>query len=176
MSGRVIGKPKSDSIHEPLSSTPSRLRPTPSHSLPSSPNPSNAGPSAITTTGSWEGMVCPICQITTNNLMDLNKHLDQEHAEEDIPQVIFNWFKQAPKKLLTPLSNSLKNTNNFQKLQRLTTGSPTIHQMDQFMESSESQSKISQAHWERGYEGMECCQIGCTKSLGLLNGKINCRK
>ncbi|TVY56034.1 Vacuolar segregation protein pep7 [Lachnellula cervina] len=146
----------------------------------------NGGPSTVTAASSK--LVCPICNEEMMTLLQLNRHLDDNHQE--LPEVeqdeVKNWFnKQVVKaKKFQPLAvinQKLKGLDVFESndphaptpfpstvpSNRIST--PEQHRPD-------PDEVVTRAHWQRaGYNDL-CTEPACGKRLGPVNGNVNCRK
>ncbi|KAI0242413.1 carboxypeptidase Y-deficient [Massospora cicadina] len=150
---------------------------------------------------SLQRLMCPVCNISMPNLTDLNRHLDLEHMEkeekdvedqffsdsdEDVSDAIIKWLRNAHQKVIRPLS---KKTPSLQQLQKLAKGShpdvvfETHIQQDNentkpivVSDSESNQPAMYTAHFKSLNNASHCARKGCGKTLGILSGKINCRK
>ncbi|KAJ9065926.1 carboxypeptidase Y-deficient, variant 2 [Entomophthora muscae] len=150
---------------------------------------------------SLQRLLCPVCNISMANLTDLNRHVDIEHmekappasssqyfsdSEEDVSDTIISWLKSAHQKVFVPLS---KKTPNLQQLQKLASGShpdvvfQTHHQQENenlkpiaLPDSQNEPPAIYTAHFKSLSSASQCADRECKKSLGILTGKLNCRK
>ncbi|KAG2171763.1 hypothetical protein INT43_008143, partial [Umbelopsis isabellina] len=132
-------------------------------------------------------IICPICQVQCTSLQRLNLHLDQAHNEEDTKGALVSWFKNAQKKVLTPLTQKSGTsppggtslTKSFNQILEQPSfisslninGSQPVYtpEMEQQMDS------VSRAHWQRESNHDVCSENGCGKVLGRSgNGKQNC--
>ncbi|KAJ2963893.1 hypothetical protein NQZ79_g1057 [Umbelopsis isabellina] len=132
-------------------------------------------------------IICPICQVQCTSLQRLNLHLDQAHNEEDTKGALVSWFKNAQKKVLTPLTQKSGTsppggtslTKSFNQILEQPSfisglninGSQPVYtpEMEQQMES------VSRSHWQKETNHDVCSENGCGKVLGRSgNGKQNC--
>ncbi|OWB66970.1 hypothetical protein B5S30_g2319 [[Candida] boidinii] len=138
---------------------------------------------------------CPICNERMISLLQLNRHLDDEHTinenlmsnESDFK----NWFK---KKVVDRATDVFKNN----KLDILDSGNVLFSDSavsDSNMSGSERskrvvssvnnknnnqmqnlQDSLPKSHWKRPYLGLTCHLKTCDKPLNNRNGMVNCRK
>ncbi|KAI1006017.1 hypothetical protein K3495_g2200 [Podosphaera aphanis] len=132
---------------------------------------------------------CPICNEEMMTLLQLNRHLDDNHQE--LPEVqndeVKTWLdKQVVKaKKFQPLvviNQKLKGLDVFES-----NGSPLAINLTSteivpgnrisFPEARpDSDNVVTRAHWQKlGYND-QCMQLLCGKRLGPVNGSVNCRK
>ncbi|KAI8638478.1 FYVE zinc finger-domain-containing protein [Parasitella parasitica] len=138
-----------------------------------------------------EGILCPICQINCNTLQNLNRHLDNEHSEEDSKSAILSWFRNAQKKVQTSLATPMKTglsppkssssnlkqwmepslMNSFQNLS-LSNTNPTF-----FVSDTDRQDEfVTRDHWQRETGNDKCSISGCNKVVGKSGaGRQHCR-
>ncbi|ROV90672.1 hypothetical protein VPNG_10106 [Cytospora leucostoma] len=167
------------SISPPSSSTPvPDFGPQDLASRISIGGPSNGGASSAR-------LVCPICEEEMLTLLQLNRHIDDTHQE--LPEIqqdeVKTWFdKQVFKaKRFQPLSliNSklrgleVFESNETQPVPALSTMSGPRPPMETVIDPEEL---VTRQHWERSTGNDRCTEPACGKTLGPLNGNINCRK
>ncbi|CZT09456.1 probable vacuolar segregation protein pep7 [Rhynchosporium graminicola] len=172
-----------DSTASPLATSPF---PESNQDLKSIVSLQNGGPS--TTSGSSR-LLCPICNEEMMTLLQLNRHLDDNHQE--LPAVeqdeVKNWFdKQVIKaKKFQPLAvmnQKLKGLDVFESNDspplsisasstlpgnRLSITEPARVDPDEV---------VTRAHWQRSGFNDLCTEPACGKRLGAVNGNVNCRK
>lgn len=197
-------KSYSDSIHSPIPPSGSMSVTSQSSVYPERSSSNQSG-----TYASTQKLICPVCHISVSTLTDLNKHIDREHmedllseqdsdrdsySEEDVSELIFNWFRSAHQKVIVPLS---KKTPNLQQLQKLAQGNhPDIvfnthlkeneqngdnviantstDLKDNNQQADSKISLITTTHFKNPALAIKCYQKRCTKNFGLLTSKINC--
>ncbi|RIA89185.1 FYVE zinc finger-domain-containing protein [Glomus cerebriforme] len=117
-----------------------------------------------------EQLACPICNECMISLLQLNRHLDDEHMDTSIDQKvgILKWFKNAQNTIMKPLSKT--KLNNISQL--------AINKFSEFdINGLDKQSElVTKTHWQPDGEHIICSDFTCDKSLNILNGKHNCRK
>jgi hypothetical protein len=128
-----------------------------------------------------ELLTCPICGLNIESLAVLNEHLDNNHSPDQITTNIVSWLKRTHKRVLSPFSkvastipNQLLRINNTFKV------NSNAHILERVygMKSSESvdfDAYVGREHWIDG-ENASCMFPSCDKTLGIINGKVNCRK
>ncbi|KAH8678877.1 FYVE zinc finger-domain-containing protein [Tricladium varicosporioides] len=173
-----------ESAISPLATSPI---PDTSQDLISRASLENGGPSTVTAASSK--LVCPICNEEMMTLLQLNRHLDDDHQE--LPEVeqneVKNWFdKQVVKaKKFQPLAvinQKLKGLDVFESNEagapasslpntissnRISTPEPRRPDPDEV---------VTRAHWQKPGYGDLCTEPSCGKRLGSVNGNVNCRK
>ncbi|KAL5612873.1 uncharacterized protein BROUX77_003029 [Berkeleyomyces rouxiae] len=168
----------SESSFSASSPTPSALPPDNSHDLLA--NISVGGASSQTKTDSM--LVCPICSEEMLTLLQLNRHIDDEHQE--LPAIaqdeVRTWFdKQVSKaKRFQPLSlinQKLRGLEVFESNETATP--PTVGPAIKFPEGMvEPDEIITRSHWQRQTNNDYCTDPTCEQRLGPLNAPVNCRK
>ncbi|GAB7356765.1 hypothetical protein MBLNU459_g7661t2 [Dothideomycetes sp. NU459] len=149
------------------------------------------GPSAAASASSR--LVCPICNEEMLTLLQLNRHLDDNHQNlEEVEQdEVKNWFEQQMKKArkfqpLAVLNQKLKGLDVFepngtQTPPLIATPSRTISPSRASPAPTPVQPQIdpdeavTKAHWQRFSGHDSCSDPLCGKRLGGANGNINCR-
>ncbi|KAF2213258.1 hypothetical protein CERZMDRAFT_40188 [Cercospora zeae-maydis SCOH1-5] len=139
-------------------------------------------------------MVCPICNEEMVTLLQLNRHIDDNHAnlERIEQQEAQDWFKQQMTKAkkfqpLALINQKLRGLEVFESnnevplpsaLPRIVSGSrdaspapvPKVQQ-----EAADPDEVVTRAHWQRPRVNDACSDPICGKRLGAANGQINCR-
>lgn len=140
-----------------------------------------------------DGVSCPICDEKMISLLQLNRHLDDEHKLQDA-------FGEPTKSSTIEPSNDemkswLRKTNEmrskiqtalprkFVKLDIFDNNNNNFSISDSSRESSSSslntvtpEITVTRRHWQKpaGYD--RCSAPGCKKHLNIKNGQVNCRK
>ncbi|KIV99071.1 uncharacterized protein PV09_09237 [Verruconis gallopava] len=144
----------------------------------------------VDTTASSSRLVCPICNDEMVTLLQLNRHLDDMHANlEEIEQdEVKDWFRDQLTKAkkfqpLAVLNQKFKGLDIFeandspQPAVKITTsgsGQASPELMAQRVQDPEE--SVTRTHWQKpGYNDF-CADPMCGKKLGGSNGNINCRK
>ncbi|KJR84904.1 vacuolar segregation protein (Pep7) [Sporothrix schenckii 1099-18] len=133
-------------------------------------------------------LVCPICQEEMVTLLQLNRHIDDAHQE--LPEIqqdeVKTWFdKQVTKaKKFQPLSilnQKLRGIEAFESNASFPThtlqtapshGGPSKPTPEPTVDPD---VMITRKHWQRPTGHDMCTDPTCPKTLGPLNGSINCR-
>ncbi|KAI8576099.1 hypothetical protein K450DRAFT_258451, partial [Umbelopsis ramanniana AG] len=134
-------------------------------------------------------ILCPICQVQCTSLQRLNLHLDQAHNEEETKGDLISWFKNAQKKVLTPLTQKSSSSSstppvassisksfnqilepNFISNLSINGAQPMFTpEMEQQMEA------VRRDHWQRETGQDRCSEPHCGKTLGRGSaGKQHC--
>ncbi|KAK2614843.1 hypothetical protein N8I77_001639 [Diaporthe amygdali] len=168
-----------NSISPPSSSTPiADFGPQDLASRISIGGPSDAGASSAR-------LVCPICDEEMLTLLQLNRHIDDNHQE--LPEVqqdeVKTWFdKQVLKaKRFQPLSlinSKLRGLEVFEPNEMQPVAPPPSTSgprppLDTVVDPDEM---VTRKHWQRSTGNDRCTEPSCGKSLGALDGNVNCRK
>ncbi|TGO90859.1 hypothetical protein BPOR_0048g00080 [Botrytis porri] len=134
-------------------------------------------------------LLCPICSEEMMTLLQLNRHLDDNHQE--LPEVeqdeVKNWFdKQVIKaKKFQPLAvinQKLKGLDVFESNDIPTSSTPIPNTLSGNRISSLEQTRpdpdevITRTHWQKSGFNDICTEPICGKRLGAVNGSVNCRK
>ncbi|CAB5183813.1 19868_t:CDS:10 [Rhizophagus irregularis] len=105
---------------------------------------------------SLEQLACPICNEQMVSLLQLNRHLDDEHMDTSIDQKdgIIKWFKNAQSTIMKPLS---KTKNNISQL--------AMNKFNEFdINGLDKQSEfVTKAHWKQDVENIVCSNSACEK-------------
>lgn len=139
-------------------------------------------------------LVCPICNEGMVTLLQLNRHLDDNHQNlEEVEQVeVKNWFEQQVHKAkkfqpLAVLNQRLKGFDVFEPNGAATPPRPTMHSPVRQGSPAPSQSPappprpvepdevVTRHHWQRTTGQDACTEPQCGRRLGATNGSINCR-
>ncbi|KAG4025429.1 hypothetical protein MFRU_058g00140 [Monilinia fructicola] len=134
-------------------------------------------------------LLCPICSEEMMTLLQLNRHLDDNHQE--LPEVeqdeVKNWFdKQVIKaKKFQPLAvinQKLKGLDVFESNDVPIYSNPIPNALSGNRISTPELSRpdpdevITRTHWQKSGFNDICTEPICGKRLGAVNGNINCRK
>ncbi|OAA74369.1 Zinc finger, FYVE/PHD-type [Akanthomyces lecanii RCEF 1005] len=131
------------------------------------------------------GLLCPICNEEMVTLLQLNRHIDDNHQElpAEEQDEVKTWFdKQVLKaKRFQPLSlinqklrglEVFESNESVQPQQQIVSHAPGKAQ-EVHVDPEELITKI---HWQRPTGHDRCTDPACGKNLGPMNGSINCRK
>ncbi|KAF7561796.1 hypothetical protein G7046_g2346 [Stylonectria norvegica] len=130
------------------------------------------------------GLVCPICNEEMLTLLQLNRHIDDNHQElpEEEQDEVKTWFdKQVLKaKRFQPLSminQKLRGLDVFESNESNPVLPPSVSAGKLPIEGPiDPDELITRHHWQRTTPYDHCTEPACGTSLGPLNGSINCRK
>ncbi|KAI5919165.1 FYVE zinc finger protein [Camillea tinctor] len=147
-------------------------------------NISIGGPSNNRHAGS--NLVCPICNEEMLTLLQLNRHIDDNHQElpEFEQDEVKTWIdKQVLKaKRFQPLSlinQKLRGLEVFESNETLPPP-PVVTSRTARAPAPElpldPDDLITKSHWQRQGPGDLCTDPACGKRLGAVNGNINCRQ
>ncbi|KAI8666955.1 hypothetical protein NCS56_00830500 [Fusarium sp. Ph1] len=128
-------------------------------------------------------LVCPICNEEMMTLLQLNRHIDDTHQElpEEEQDEVKTWFdKQVLKaKRFQPLSlinQKLRGLDVFESNESSPVP-PSIAVGKSPLEGPiDPDELITRQHWQRSTSYDQCTDPTCGRSLGPINGSINCRK
>ncbi|CAG8716026.1 14284_t:CDS:10, partial [Acaulospora morrowiae] len=134
---------------------------TPSNSLPASYSQRES--LIFDDSLSHKNLICPICNESMINLLQLNQHLDDVHTETTIEHKdsTMKWVKNAQTTIMKPLSKTKKLFDQF--VANVTNG----YSQSEF---------VTRDHWQKEGDNDQCSYSSCEKTLNLRNGKNNCRK
>ncbi|KAF2222773.1 vacuolar segregation protein PEP7 [Elsinoe ampelina] len=153
------------------------------------------GPSALAAASSK--LMCPICSEEMVTLLQLNRHLDDNHQNlEEVQQdEVKNWFDQQVEKAkkfqpLAVINQRLRGLDVFEPNGLASPPRPASAQSPNRaasparaspvmpapeVRSVDPDEVVSRTHWQRS-TGMDMCtDPKCGKRLGTTNGNINCR-
>ncbi|KAJ3386085.1 carboxypeptidase Y-deficient [Lobulomyces angularis] len=126
--------------------------------------------------------VCPICNNAFPTLLHLNKHLDEDHVNDEEPsEQIIGWLKSVQKKVFGAVQKnglSLDNLNIENVVNKI--NNEEVFELNSSdgnrnFDGSDIEDKfVSRSHWQ--LEGNTCNHFKCKNSLGIRNGKQNCRR
>ncbi|XEV02006.1 hypothetical protein FSHL1_007293 [Fusarium sambucinum] len=129
-------------------------------------------------------LVCPICNEEMMTLLQLNRHIDDTHQElpEEEQDEVKTWFdKQVLKaKRFQPLSlinQKLRGLDVFESNESVPVAPPmpTAAGKNPLEGPIDPDDLITRHHWQRSTSYDSCTDPTCGRSLGPLNGSINCR-
>lgn len=135
-------------------------------------------------------LVCPICAEEMVTLLQLNRHLDDNHRnlEEGEQYEVQNWFEQQVQKAkkfqpLAVLNQRLRGLDVFEPNSAAASppstsaGRPSSRQGSPAPEhrSIDPDEVVQRTHWQRPSGHDLCADPACGRSLGSTNGQINCR-
>ncbi|KAI1299563.1 FYVE zinc finger protein [Xylaria venustula] len=172
------------SIGSPAASASAASSPLPDFAQDLTSNVSLAGPSAIGSASSR--LVCPICNEEMLTLLQLNRHIDDNHQE--LPEFehdeVKSWIdKQVLKaKRFQPLSlinQKLRGLDVFESNESLPPPPPVSVRTLRAPVSEtpiDPDDLINTSHWQRSGPNDLCTDPACGKRLGAVNGSINCRQ
>ncbi|KAG5979790.1 hypothetical protein E4U55_004748 [Claviceps digitariae] len=128
-------------------------------------------------------LVCPICSEEMVTLLQLNRHIDDNHQElpEAAQDEVKTWFdKQVLKaKRFQPLSlinQKLRGLDVFESNASQPSASPAPVPGKASIESPfDPDDLITRSHWQRPTNHDLCTDPACGKRLSPMNGSINCR-
>ncbi|KAI1163781.1 FYVE zinc finger protein [Nemania serpens] len=173
------------SIGSPATSlSPSMSSPLPDLAQDLTSNVSLAGPSDISNANSR--LVCPICNEEMLTLLQLNRHIDDNHQElpEFEQDEVKTWIdKQVLKaKRFQPLSllnQKLRGLDVFESNESLPIHPPVSVRMSRAPAPEnpvDPEDLITTSHWQRSGINDLCTDPACGRRLGAVNGSINCRQ
>ncbi|KAK2063973.1 FYVE zinc finger protein [Colletotrichum caudatum] len=160
------------------SASPPVSSPLPDFAQDLASNVSLGGPSTAAAQSSK--LVCPICDDEMLTLLQLNRHIDDNHQE--LPEVeqdeVRTWFdKQVLKaKRFQPLSiinQKLRGLDVFESNESMPIAAPTVSKLVDG--PIDPDDLITRSHWQRPTSNDRCTDPTCPKGLGAVNGSINCR-
>ena len=141
-------------------------------------------------------LVCPICNEAMVTLLQLNRHLDDNHQNlEEVEQVeVKNWFEQQVQKAkkfqpLAVLNQRLKGIDAFEPNGIATATPPRTQSPARQGSPAQAQAHapappprvvdpeefVTRNHWQRSSGHDVCTEPQCGRRLGTANGSINCR-
>ncbi|KAI4162227.1 MAG: hypothetical protein LQ342_004093 [Letrouitia transgressa] len=133
--------------------------------------------------GASSRLFCPICNEEMVTLLQLNRHLDDNHKNlEEVKQdEVKDWFKTQMVKAkrfqpLAVLNQKFKGLDVFESNEA--PRSPNIRptEVAQGRASPEPDEVIRRDHWQRRGVNDRCSDPACEKRLITANGSVNCRK
>ncbi|UNI20512.1 carboxypeptidase Y-deficient [Purpureocillium takamizusanense] len=128
-------------------------------------------------------LVCPICNEEMVTLLQLNRHIDDNHQElpEEEQDEVKTWFdKQVLKaKRFQPLSiinQKIRGLEVFESNESNHVPTPALASKINHDGPVDPDELITRNHWQRSTAYDVCTDPACGKGLGPINGSINCRK
>jgi rabenosyn-5 len=132
-------------------------------------------------------LICPICNDQMVTLLQLNRHIDDEHQNLDEPQQVEvkNWFQRRvdeakkfpPLAVLNQKFMALdvfeSNTPQTATLPKPSSGHSTPEAAPKPRDPEED---VTRGHWQRPAYGDTCAEPACGKRIGGTSGSVNCRK
>ncbi|KAI9681598.1 MAG: carboxypeptidase Y-deficient [Trizodia sp. TS-e1964] len=138
------------------------------------------------TTPTNPGLSCPICDEEMVTLLQLNRHLDDNHKNlEDVEQdEVKTWFRTQMTKAkrfqpLAVLNQKFKGLDVFESndgpsLDAPSRGSSTSPAISTPVPDADE--VVSRTHWQKAGYNDACSEPTCGKTLNVINGTINCRR
>ncbi|ATY66422.1 vacuolar segregation (Pep7) [Cordyceps militaris] len=129
-------------------------------------------------------LVCPICSEEMVTLLQLNRHIDDNHQElpAEEQDEVKTWFdKQVQKaKRFQPLSLINQKLRGLEVFEPNEAPQPHPHVSSHAPGKSQEvhidpEELITRHHWQRPTGHDRCTDPTCGKNLGPINGNINCR-
>ncbi|KAI9741500.1 MAG: carboxypeptidase Y-deficient [Claussenomyces sp. TS43310] len=211
--GRILGSGKSlappvasaqkrsSSLLSPSESTTSLTSENSASPLASSPTPDtlqdissrvslNHGTGSSSVTAASSRLFCPICNEEMMTLLQLNRHLDDNHQElaEVEQDEVKNWFEKQVTKAkkfqpLAVINQKLKGLDAFEPndgpgnviVQPLSSTTNRTHTPEPIRQPDPDEV-VTRTHWQKPGYNDYCTDPTCEKRLGSVNGNVNCRK
>ncbi|KAL8899015.1 MAG: hypothetical protein Q9207_006411 [Kuettlingeria erythrocarpa] len=127
-------------------------------------------------------LFCPICNDEMVTLLQLNRHLDDNHKNlEEVKQdEVKDWFKSQMVKAkkfqpLAVLNQKFKGLEVFESNDPPQSPAIASNRTAQERASPDPDEVIKRDHWQRSGPHDRCSDPGCGKRLGSTNGNVNCR-
>ncbi|KAL8703298.1 MAG: hypothetical protein Q9201_003512 [Fulgogasparrea decipioides] len=140
----------------------------------------NNGPSAAPATSA---LFCPICNEEMVTLLQLNRHLDDNHKNlEEVKQdEVKDWFKTQMVKAkrfqpLAVLNQKFKSLDVFESNDAPQSPNLVASSTPQERAPPDPDMVIQRDHWQPHGPYDRCSDPACGKRLGSNNGNVNCRK
>ncbi|KAL8846911.1 MAG: hypothetical protein Q9221_008020 [Calogaya cf. arnoldii] len=128
-------------------------------------------------------LVCPICNEEMVTLLQLNRHLDDNHKNlEEVKQdEVKDWFKSQMVKAkkfqpLAVLNQKFKGLDVFESNDPPRSPSLVPNTTPLERAPPDPDEVIKRDHWQRHGAYDSCCDPACGRRLGSTNGNVNCRK
>ncbi|KAL8651100.1 MAG: hypothetical protein Q9226_004858 [Calogaya cf. arnoldii] len=128
-------------------------------------------------------LVCPICNEEMVTLLQLNRHLDDNHKNlEEVKQdEVKDWFKSQMVKAkkfqpLAVLNQKFKGLDVFESNDPPRSPSLVPNTTPQERVPPDPDEVVKRDHWQRHGAYDSCCDPACGRRLGSTNGNVNCRK
>ncbi|KAL8871850.1 MAG: hypothetical protein Q9174_002406 [Haloplaca sp. 1 TL-2023] len=143
----------------------------------------NGGSSRAAGSGAAAVLFCPICNEEMVTLLQLNRHLDDNHKNlEDVKQdEVKDWFKSQMVKAkrfqpLAVLNQKFKGLDVFESNDPPRTPTVGTSSMPQERAPPDPDEVIRRDHWQPHGQYDRCSDPACGRRLGSNNGNVNCRK
>lgn len=127
-------------------------------------------------------LFCPICNDEMVTLLQLNRHLDDNHKNlEEVKQdEVKDWFKSQMVKAkkfqpLAVLNQKFKGLEVFESNDPPQSSAIVPNRTAQERAPPDPDEVIRRDHWQRNGPYDRCSDPGCGKRLGSTNGNVNCR-
>lgn len=155
--------------------------------------PSPQSDTKVSSDENLEAISCPICDEKMISLLQLNRHLDDEHRLSDAfgepskPSIIEpsndemkSWLRKT-NEMKSKIQTALP--RKFVKLDIFDSNNNNFSISDSSRDSSSSslntvtpEISVTRRHWQKpsGYD--RCSEAHCKKHLNIKNGLVNCRK
>ncbi|KZF23349.1 hypothetical protein L228DRAFT_282083 [Xylona heveae TC161] len=135
-------------------------------------------------TASTAKLICPICEEEMVTLLQLNRHLDDDHQNlEEVEQdEVKNWFKTQMVKAkkfqpLAVLNQKLKGLDVFESNDTPPSFvPPSSNAAVAEPHRADPDELVTREHWQRPRPDEVCSEPICERRLGAINGSVNCRK
>lgn len=134
-------------------------------------------------TPSTSRLVCPICTEEMVTLLQLNRHIDDEHQElaEAEQDEVKTWFDKQVSKAkrfqpLTLINQKLRGLDVFESNESQLLPAPASTGPKPVEPFIDPEELVTRKHWQRPTANDVCTDPPCGNKLGPLNGSINCRK
>ncbi|KAH0551618.1 hypothetical protein GP486_007163 [Trichoglossum hirsutum] len=145
----------------------------------SSENGDSSTPGAAT-----PALVCPVCNEDMVTLLQLNRHLDDDHKDlEEVEQDdVKNWFRKQMVKAkrfqpVAVLNQKLKGLEVFESNASVSSSAPASSGVaTSEVSRPDPDEAVTRTHWQRPSGNDSCSEPTCGKHLGVVNGNVNCRK
>ncbi|KAI4092163.1 MAG: hypothetical protein LQ344_003646 [Seirophora lacunosa] len=128
-------------------------------------------------------LFCPICNEQMVTLLQLNRHLDDNHKNlEEVKQdEVKDWFKSQMVKAkkfqpLAVLNQKFKGLDVFESNEAPRSPNLVPSSAPQERAAPDPDEVVKRDHWQRHGPYDKCSDPGCGRRLGSTNGNVNCRK
>lgn len=136
-----------------------------------------------TSTSTASVLFCPICNDEMVTLLQLNRHLDDNHKnlEEFKQDEVKDWFKTQMIKAkrfqpLAVLNQKFKGLEVFESNDPPRSPNLVPNGTPQERTPPDPDEVIKRDHWQRHGPYDRCSDPGCGRRLGSTTGNVNCRK
>lgn len=160
---------------------------------------SRAGSGSSNSAGYTTNVIfCPICNEQMRSLALLNQHLDDEHPEEgELGAMFGSWFRKTQKKVVSAVGKTVSRSSSFADNvhHQYLNGPPPQSSGSSSTQNNAmglgpnstvvyvggasetlTEAHVTRKHWQRESPNDMCSNAKCKKTLGLINGRSNCRK